>query len=470
MTRVLIKNRKVCVAGLQGPGIALLQALDKGGAILTGAEVLDADQQAKVYAQFPRDRAAWVFDASDGSRFLGQDLIVTTVGHLSFKAAIQQARDQGIPVMGELDFVSQYFRGTVVAITGTNGKSTSAAMLRQILEEAGVPTMIVEGGRENPLAHALGKPLEVVICEVNSTRLKESERFHPHIALLTNLSQAHAERHPNLKDYYLTKAKVYLAQEASDYLVYNDMSESIHFLLEEKAPKSKRIGFSFGKEMDEGIYRKSGNLHWRYSGVESVFSLEGFALRGAQNVENLMGAIAVAKLLKIDDSAVLAAIPKLRPLPTRLQSLGKIQGVEYYNDARSANPAATAWSLHALKKQVVLIAGGEFIKGLAYEQLSGQLKAHAKMLILFGPSRKRFFEILGGQVETFLVESLEEAVQLAYRKAEKGDFVLFSPGTPASLGEHVTIGIRGEDFNRLVVALKNQELDRNRPNPDMSRI
>ena len=372
--------------------------------------------------------------------------------------------------MGELEFVSQYFRGTVVAITGTNGKSTSAAMLRQILEQAGMPTMIVEGGRENPLALALGKPLEVVICEVNSTRLKESERFHPHIALLTNLSQAHAERHPNLKDYYLTKAKVYLDQEPSDYLVYNAMSEAIQFLFQENAPKAQRVGFSFVKEISEGIYRKAANLHSRYGGSESTFPLAGFALRGAQNVENLMGAIAVAKLLKVDDAAVLAAIPQLRPLPTRLEPVGKIHGVEYFNDARSANPAATAWSLHALKKRVVLIAGGEFIKGLAYEQLCGQIKSHAKMLILFGPSRKRFFEIIGGQVETFLVDSLEEAVRLAYRKAEKGDSVLFSPATPAALGEHVTVGIRGEDFNQIVVALKNQELDRGRPNPGMSRI
>lgn len=459
MEKLTIRNKKVCVAGLQSPGLALIEGLLKWGAKVTGAEILSPDEVDSLSKKVVLDKVKWIFDPKDGEALLQQDLIITTVGWLTFKQMIHRAEKEGVQVLTELDFVSQFIKGTVVGITGTNGKSTTASFLKIILDEANLKSMVCEGG-PSPLGLALGKNNDVTICEINSIRLKESKSFHPHVAVLTSLAEAHPERHRNLNDYFLTKAKVYANQTSNDFLIYHGISEAVAGVLQQRPPQSQLIPFSYTKPISTGIFKQGQELIWKYGENTAQYPLAPFKLKGAHNIENLMAAIAAAKVLEVSDEAILGAIPKMKPLPTRMEPLGKIHQVEYFNDARSANPVSTAWALNALKENVILVAGGQYLKGLDYKGLQASLKKHVKLLLVFGLDRNLFFKDWGDCTETYLTETFKEAVYLAYQKSIAGDQVLFSPGCPPLLHGYGTVQKRGEAFVEILEEIKEHEKSR----------
>ncbi len=444
--------------GLQQPGIAIIQALLKGGAIVTGAQLISPSDVKRLFKKFSPEKVNWVFDDKNDEKILQQDIIVSTIGAAGFEKHLDRARSLGVPVLTELDFVSQYIKGTLIGITGTNGKTTTAALLKKIFDEAKISNTIADGIR--PFAKALGKPFKVVICEINTPRLINTASFHPHVAVITNLGQAHTERHRTLLDYYLTKAKIYANQTEADFLIFNKMSEAMELTFQKVPPKARLVPFHYIGEVPEGVFKRGSDIFYQGPQGLSRFSLNDFKLPGAHNIENLMAAVAAAKSLGVEDSAIAQAIPRMESLPTRLQSLGKVHGVTYVNDARATNPGATAWALHTLKKNVILIAGGQPMSGIHYEILNDYLTKHAKLLILFGLDRNKFFQTWGESTEAFLVETLKEAVILASRKAEEGDYILFSPGAPPELHSHGTTQLRGEEFNEIVEEIREQEKQR----------
>jgi len=302
------------------------------------------------------------------------------------------------------------------------------------------------GGIEHYFPESFQRNDKITLFELSSSKLAESESFHPHIAVLTNLALAHQERHHSRQEYFMAKARIFAKQTASDYLVYNGLNGAVEQIIKMRNPPSIKIPFNYSGEVATGIWRKGKSLNWRLNNEISTFSLVGFGLLGAHNVENLMAAIAVAKLLKVPDSSISATIPNLKPLSMRLAPIATLHGVTYYNDCRAITPAATSWALHALGNNVILLAGGTFPAGARYDPFKENLKSHVKSIILYGENRKKFFGAWGQEVETYLVETLREAVAI---KNQNGVIRSCSP-----LPARPTCWFTGEESN-LVNLLKS---------------
>lgn len=463
-----LKNKRVAVVGMLRSGYKITNFLMGKTASLTAVADLTEKEKISLGQLTPLNQIQWVEGPAAESALLDQDLIITSVGHRSFADALQSARAKNIPVVSELDFVLPFLTGRIVGISGTNGKSTTLSFLQDFLQAAG---MAFSTGGMGDLAfiETLIKPAPITLFEISSTHLRESELFHPHIAVLTSLSPAHMERHRSNLDYFLTKAKLYSAQDPNDYFVYHANSEPLKKLMKRVPPRSHLIPFHYLEEIREGIFRQGGDLIWRYRGKSETYSLSGFSLPGAQNVENLMAAVATAKLLEVPKETIQNRIPRLEALPYRLQEVASIGGVRYFNDAKATNLTATAWGLHALKNNTLLIMGGDFGPGQEDTLFRESLTRHVKTLLVFGSRRRDFLNVWEGATEIFLVQTLAEAVQLAHQKAVKGDQVLFSPGTHPELHVHGGAGPRGEEFNRAVLEIKNREKLRH-PHQGITRI
>lgn len=466
--KLIVKNKRVAVLGLQHPGIAIIKALKRGGAIVTGAQVLGDTEREKLFEVLPKEGVRILSREEEGPRLFEQDLLIDTIGSHSFRWELAEAKKRGIRVLSELDFVSYFVKSVLVGITGTNGKSTTAQFLKTILDQAKVSSFVTGG--TIPFAEALNHPSDVVICEVNSPRLEASENFKPHVSVLVSLAPSHTERHPTMMQYFLTKAKIYSNQDPEDYLVYHGISDAISEVFRQVPPRAQLFPFNYAEEVSQGVFKQGNEIFFARNGVLSRFSLGDFPLRGAHNVENLMAAVAAAKLLGVDDKAIAAAIPEMPVLENRLQSLGKIEGVEFVNDGRSANPAASSWALHTYKKDIIWIAGGQFMRGLDYRPIKDRIQKHVKMLILFGNDRKKFHQVWEGCAETYLVDSLQTAVHLAYKKSVPGDVVLFSPASPPGLGTHGTAAIRSAEFQKIFENLILQQKERKLLSSELGRI
>jgi len=454
-----LKNKKICVVGLLINGYKIVRALNGDNLQVTGADDLSEKERNNILSKVPNPDINWITSYKDGDKILDHDLIITSVGYGKFIKALQKAKSKQIPIIWEADFLSDILPGPIVGITGTHGKSTTLHILKKILVAAKIDHQAI-GGADRFFPESFQGNKKITLFELSSSKLAESERFHPHIAVLTNLSLAHQERHHNRLEYYAAKVRIFAKQTASDYLVYNSLNLAIKRIIKKQKPQSKTIPFNYGGEVPRGIWRKGKSLIWRLNNKISTFSLKGFGMLGAHNVENLMAAIAVAKLLNVPDATISATIPKFRPLHMRLEPIATLHGVTYYNDCRAVTPAATSWALHTLDKNVILLAGGSFPPGPDYDRFKENLKRHVKFIIIYGETRKKFFDAWGQEVETYLVETLKEAVDLAYQKSERGDSVLLSPTYLPDIRVYPGSFQLGKAFEKWVGDLKDREKTR----------
>jgi UDP-N-acetylmuramoylalanine--D-glutamate ligase len=452
-----LKGKRVCVTGLLFSGYQLVRYLQKAGIQVSGADLLSEKEKAWVFSKVPQhDKATWLLTTQDEAKILDHDLIIRAVGSRKYQFTLEKAAAKNIPIISELDFVSDNASGIMIGITGSFGKSTTAAFLKKILDTSGLKCSLLGGGQK-PFAQALEKPAKIHILEVSSSKLAASKIFKPKIAVLTNLAAIHIERHRNVREYFETKVKIYTQQDSGDYLIYNGQEPLIQDILTDWPPKSQCVPFKYADPADRGIWRNGETLIWNFGKEAIQYSLKDFQLLGAHNIENLMAAIAAAKLVGVEDDAIHAAIPKLEPIRMRLAPIAKIQGVVYYDDAAANHPISTSWALHALEKNVILLGGGIWFPEVNLERFKEEIKKHCKLLILFGADRKKFFDVLEGAVQTYFVETLKEAASLAYEKAQQGDSVLFSPFAMPDLYVQVNNAKRSAAFKKYVEELKERE-------------
>jgi len=437
--------------GLGKSGVDCAIFLKAHGAQVT---VSDAKSPDELGGAIPKllDHGIVVETGGHGERtFRGQDLIVVSPGVPSDSPALVQARAMGEPVIGEIELAYRFLPGPIVAITGSNGKTTTTTLIGKIIAGGGYPTMV--GGNIGTTAISLvetATPDTFVVLEVSSFQLETIEKFRPKIAVVLNVTPDHLNRHRTFEAYANSKARIFENQTADDYAVLNaEDSVCVGF---GSLTKAQVVWFSRKKEVENGACVRGDRILFRKRGVEvEVMPVSEIPLKGSHNLENVLAAACAGLLAGCEPPKVREAIKGFKAVEHRLEYVGTIEGVEYYNDSKATNVDATIKALESFPGKIHLILGGKD-KGSDYTVLNDLLRRRVKRVYTIGAAAAKIESQVKGNAELFSAETLQRAVEVASEAAISGDIVLLAPAC-ASFDQFENYEHRGRVFKELVRAI-----------------
>ncbi len=446
-----LAGKRVLVVGVAKTGLATARFLIDRGAKVT---ISERRPRAELPAEVDELETAGVTVESGGHQiptFLEQDLIVVSPGVPMNIQALQKARERDIWVVSELELAAPYLTTPIVAITGTNGKSTTTTLIGLIIEAAGLE-VFVGGNLGTPLVACapLAARKDFLVVEVSSFQLEGIHEFRPHVSVLLNVTEDHLDRYASFSDYVRAKARILANQGAGDTAVLNHDDPVVRALA---AESRARVVFTSLRG------RPPGPAAWvegdRFfvdlgDGEGQSFDASELKLEGVHNRENAIAALAVAKVLGLDGEQAMRAIAAFPGLPHRMERVAEASGVRWINDSKATNVAAAARSLESYRGNVILLAGG-VDKGGSYDPLVASARGRVRRALVFGEGQDRLATALERAIPTTRVEDLAAAVAAAASEAEPGDVVLLAPAC-ASYDQFKNFEHRGEVFRRLVTA------------------
>jgi UDP-N-acetylmuramoylalanine--D-glutamate ligase len=450
-TRDVLAGRRVTVVGLARSGVAACRLLRALRAQVTGTDAGHPDRLGADVQGLAHDGVRLHLGSSPPEAFRDAELVVVSPGVPTAAPALVECRDRGVPVIGEVELAYRVSTADVVAITGTNGKTTTTSLVGALLAEGG-RRVLVGGNIGRPLtAEALSFPADgVVVAEVSSFQLETVDRFRPRVAALLNLTPDHLDRHKTLEAYAEAKARIFARQTAADWAVVN-ADDPGAAALAGRAP-GRLLWTSRRHEVREGAFVRDGWLTLRLGGLESPVAPVGeILLRGAHNLENVLAATACAAALGVAPERLRAAIRGFRAVAHRIEWVRERGGVAFYNDSKGTNVDATLKALAAFPEPIVLIAGGRD-KGQRFDALAEAARGHVKAAVLIGEGRATIGPSLRAVTAVHEAASMEEAVATAAALAGPGDVVLLSPAC-ASFDMFRDYEQRGEIFKAAALAL-----------------
>ncbi len=380
----------------------------------------------------------------------GIDVVVPSPGVPRSHALLRRALGRGVPIISEIELASRALTCPILAVTGTNGKSTTTVLLGTILKEAGLRTFI-GGNLGTPLIEACAADPEyqAAVVEVSSFQLEWVYTFRPRVAVLLNLTPDHLDRYASLEDYGRAKASILAAQQPGDVAVLNRDDPWVW----KQRRTARAAAISFGREPVEFGSFIDGNtlIHWGPEPAPRRFPLDAVRLQGMHNRENMMAATTAAAIWGIPDAPIQRALEQVTGLPHRLELVRERDGVRFFDDSKGTNVGAMEKSIASFARDVILLAGG-YDKGSDFRVLVPLLRTHVKHLVVFGAAGPKIQAQLGDAVAHTLVADLGAAVTAAVAQARAGDTVLLSPGC-ASFDEFTDYTARGRRFRGLVEAL-----------------
>lgn len=449
-----LEGKRVLVAGFARSGRAAANFLHRRGAVVT---VSDSRPPWSFAAEIPDllDRKIGVEFGQHGSEtFERQDLVVTSPGVPWELPALEAARGRGIPVVAEVEAASWFFKGTLVGVTGSNGKTTTTALLGRMLQESGFQTF-VGGNIGVPLISMVEQSTaeSVAVVELSSFQLEGTDSMNPQVAVMLNITPNHLDRHPSLESYVEAKARILGNQTESDYAVLNADDPAVAGLAERG--HGRKTFFSRAQDIPEGLLLSGGQVVYRVGHLQrDLFSPGDVKLRGAFNLENVLAASAAACVLGADFDAIAKAVREFRGVEHRLELAGDVLGVEFYNDSKATSVDATVKALGAFDGGVHLIVGGKD-KGAPYAPLIPLLKNRVREVLLIGAAAERIAGELAGTVDLVPAGDLETAVRRAFSRARPGDVILLSPAC-SSFDQFQDYEERGRRFKQIVEGLAQE--------------
>lgn len=450
-----LKNKKVLVIGLGKTGIAAAQFAASRGAAVT---VTDAKPEADL-----RDALGTLAGlelrvfagGADAALVAGQDLVVPSPGVPPFNPLIREAERRGIPVVSETELAFRFLRAPVIAITGTNGKTTVTTLVGHILAKAG-KRAFVGGNIGSPLIGYVGGPQgdDWAVLELSSFQLQRIETFRARVAVLLNTAPDHLDYHADYAEYRRAKERIFENQQPQDLAVLNaDEPGSAELAGRLKARVSF---FSSTGVPGEGMGLRGGEIVYRTGGREvETYPLSMIRIPGRHNAENVMAAVTAARYAGCTPAAIAEAVGSFAGLAHRIEFAGEKGGVAFYDDSKGTNVSAVMRALEAFEAPVILLLGGRDKNG-DFETLEPLIRRRVKEMVLFGEARGRIGERVGGLVKTQTAATLVEAVRTAYDDAAPGDVVLLSPGC-ASFDEFRSYAHRGDVFKETVNRLEDRK-------------
>ncbi|HET9401795.1 MAG TPA: UDP-N-acetylmuramoyl-L-alanine--D-glutamate ligase [Candidatus Acidoferrales bacterium] len=448
-----LAGKRVLVVGLARTGIATALFCAERGARVT---VSESRTEAEIPEAVAKIRAAGCTLELGGHRaesFLAQDLIVPSPGVPAHSSFLLAAREAKIPVWSEIEFAWRFLRGKLIAITGSNGKTTTTALIGHIVAGARIPT-IVAGNIGTPLISRVMETSSqtVTVLEASSFQLELIDKFRPDVALLLNITPDHLDRHPSLEHYAQAKARIFLNQVAAAAAVINaDDPAAVQY-----APSIPQVfWFSRAKRVASGVFLRDDQVVFRRDGSETVLLRRSdIGLRGEHNVENVMAAAGAAFLVGVDPKSIAEGVRSFAGVEHRIEFVAEINGVNYYNDSKATNVDATLKALDAFPRNLIVILGGKD-KGSDYTLLRDLLSRRAKLALLIGAATEKIAAQIAGAVAIEKVETIERAVTRASQLAQPGDTVLLAPAC-ASFDQFQNYEHRGRVFKQRVRLLEEE--------------
>jgi UDP-N-acetylmuramoylalanine--D-glutamate ligase len=456
-----LKGKKVLVVGLGKSGLAAALFLRHRGAQVTVSDIRSAESLAK---EIPALLEEGIMVEAGGHgllTFRRQDLIVVSPGVPLDTPELVQAEQFGRPVIGELELAARFLKGKILAITGSNGKTTTTTLVGEILKEAGYPTQVA-GNIGLPVVGLIEESNDDTwsVLEVSSFQLESTEEFHPAIAAILNITPDHLDRHGSFENYAMAKERIFAVQDAGDSLVLN--ADNARAAQAAARAGSRVFFFSTKHAVAQGAWVANGQIVYRAgSGVaiEKILPVDKITLKGEHNVENVLAAVCMARLAGVDAETIARAITKFKAVEHRLEYVATVGGVEFYNDSKATNVDATAKAIEAFSGGIHLILGGKD-KGAPYTPLMPLISERVRTVYTIGVAAGKIETQLRGAAPIRSCQTLAHAVKEAAEAARSGEVVLLAPAC-SSFDQFDSYEQRGRIFKQLVGELADGKTRQN---------
>ncbi len=447
-----LKNKRVLVVGLGKSGLAAARFLKAQGARVTVSD----SRPAATVTELPQllDEGIMVEAGSHGLlTFRRQELIVVSPGVPASVPELKQVRALGMRIVGELELGAQFLQGEIVAVTGSNGKTTTTSLLGEIFAASGRPTL-VGGNIGRPVVEMVAEstPATWNVLEISSFQLETIESFHPHIALVLNITPDHLDRHGSFENYAAAKARITENQTSRDFLILNAEDKATQRVAANS--RAQIFWFSRQRPVKQGAFVHGEGIFFRAAEggtPEPVMPVAEIPLVGAHNIENVLAAVTAGRVAGVGVEVIRGAVARFQAVEHRLEFVRELEGVRYFNDSKATNVDATMKALEAFPGGVHIILGGKD-KDSDYRTLGQLLAEHAKTVITVGSAAEKIETQLAGVAKIERAGTLDKAVAIAHRNATSGDVVLLAPAC-ASFDQFESYEHRGRYFKELVSGL-----------------
>jgi UDP-N-acetylmuramoylalanine--D-glutamate ligase len=445
-----LNGKRVLVVGLGKSGVASALFMKKQGARVTVSDTKSGDELRNEIPVL-LDHGITVETGGHGDRtFQGQDLIVVSPGVPVDAPPLVQARSLGENVIGEIELAAQFLPGPIVAITGSNGKTTTTTLTGEIMTASGFPALV--GGNIGTPAISLAeraKPGTVIVLEISSFQLETIQSFRPKVAVVLNVTPDHLDRHRTFEIYAAAKTRIFENQQSEDCAVLN--ADDSTCVAMSKKTRAQIYWFSRQNEVERGAWVRDGNIVFRDgSGQREIMQVSEIPLKGAHNLENVLAAVCASVLMGCSAEKIRQAVHGFKAVEHRLEFVASIGGVDYYNDSKATNVDATIKALESFPSNIHLIVGGKD-KGSDYTVLNDLLRQRVKRVYTIGAAAAKIESQIKGS-EVVHAETLENAIRQAHASAKPGDVVLLAPAC-ASFDQFKSYEHRGRVFKEVIQAM-----------------
>ena len=461
MSKTELKNKKIGVLGLGKSGKALARILTEKGAKVLVSDSQPLEKLDKTRKELSGLDLEWETGGHTERLYKGRDMVVISPGASINLPILQAAKEAGVSVISEVEMAYLLADAPFIAITGTNGKSTTTTLTHQTLQAAGKESYLA-GNIGIPLVGEVGKITSkgYITAEISSFQLEAVERFNPKIGAILNITTDHIDRHGTFDEYARVKAEMFANHTYDNFAVLNADDEKVVSVTENI--KSHKLYFSTEKAVKEGAFCKDGKVITRFNGEEKeVCPINDIPLKGKHNLKNILAVSCICLALGIDTKYLLEALEKFKPLHYRMQFVDIVKGIKFYNDSKGTNPDAVRASLESFTEPLTLIAGGTD-KNLDFAGLAGIIKDRAQWVILIGESRFKIADALKSKgyenytiVDDMTLPGFKKSIETAMNRTPEGGVVLLSPSC-ASFDMFKRAEHRGEMFDIYVRELKKE--------------
>ncbi len=441
-----LAGKKITVVGIGESGKSAAFFLKSKGAVVYATDCGDSEE-VKSSASALKSAGINVETGKHSKDFINNSqLIIVSPGVSDESPAVKLAKKSKIEIISEIELAFRFCKGKIVAVTGTNGKSTTATLIAKIISNAGKNAVLCGN-----VGEAFSKKISeiskdtIVVLEVSSFQLEHIKTFKPYISIILNISQNHLDRHKDLEEYFAAKRRIYQYQRKDDYIILNYDDINLRKPTNKINPK---VFFFSQKNIVKGAYAKNNRLFLNIKTPQPICNIEDFRLRQPHNIENFLAASLCAALCDVPPDVIKNTLISFEGLEHRLQFITTIKGIDFIDDSKATTVDATRAALRSMKKKVVLIAGGKD-KGMDFNLAGKDIKEKVRVLILIGEAKPKIAKAFSDFTHIIEAGDMDEAVNMAGRIARQGECVLLSPMC-ASFDMYRNYKERGEAFKTAV--------------------